>query len=421
MDTEPTPETPRPGRPRRIGSWVLLVLGALLVILSVASIWVRNVLLDTDRYVDTVAPLARDEAIQAVAARQVTDALMGSIDVEGTVADLLPGRATALAPAIDAAVEQLVLRTSQQLFASDQFQTLWDAANRTAHTQIGALLTGGGDILGTEEGRVTVDLQAIAGEVRLRLADRGLTIFDPVPITQLGAKLEIVESDNLAAAQGAVDLLQKAAFVLPLLMVAAFAGAVLLAADRRRGVWRVGIAVAVSMGVLMVTIALGRRFYLDALGGTIDTAAAQSVFDILTRYLRMAIRFLFGLGLLIALGVWATGTSPSALKVRSLLGAATGKAGTAMADGEAPGGFATWVADHRRGVRTGVALVLAFLAMTADHPSLRTLLLALVIGGALFAVIAAIAARVDAYTGTASPAEPPAEPASASASLRTSK
>jgi hypothetical protein len=417
VNDEPTPDDPRPGRPRRVGSWVLLVLGALLVILSVASIWVRNVLLDTDRYVETVAPLAEDEGLQAVAAQQVTDALMGAIDVEETVAGLLPDRATALAPAIDAAVEQLVLRTTLQFFASDQFQSLWDAANRTAHTQIGALLTGGGDVIGTEDGRVTIDLQAIAAEVRLRLGDRGLTIFDPVPITQLGARLELVQSDNIAKAQGAVDLLQKAAFVLPLLMLAAFAGAVFLAADRRRGLWRVGIAIAVSMGVLMVAIALGRRFYLDALSGTIDAETARSTFDILTRFLRTAIRFIFGVGLLIALGVWVTGTSPSAVKVRTLLGGITGKAGTAMADGEAPGGFATWVADHRRGARTGVAVVLAFLAMTADHPSLRTLLLALVIGGALFAVIAALGARVDAYAGTAATSAS----SSSSASLRTSK
>ena len=415
MSDEPTPETPGPARSRRVGSWVLLVLGALLAILSVASIWVRNVLLDTDRYVETVAPLAEDEALQAVAAQQVTDALMGAIDVEGITSDLLPERAAPLAPAIDAAVEQLVLRTTLQFFASDQFQTLWDTANRTAHTQIGALLTGGGDIVGTENGRVTVDLQAVAAEVRLRLGNRGLTIFDPVPITQLGAKLELVQSDNIAKAQGAVDLLQKAAFVLPILMLAAFAGAVFLAAERRRGLWRVGIAIAVSMGVLMVGIALGRRFYLDALSGTIDADAARAAFDILTRFLRMAIRFIFGVGLLIALGVWVTGTSPSAVKVRSLLGGATGKAGTAMAGDEAPGGFVTWVADHRRGARTGVAVVLAFLAMTADHPSLRTLLLALVVGGALFAVIAALAARVDAYAGTGSASE------SASASLRTSK
>jgi hypothetical protein len=417
MDTEPTPETPRPSRPRRIGSWVLLVLGALLVILSVASIWVRNVLLDTDQYVETVAPLADEESLQAVASQQVTDALMGAVDVEEIAADLLPERAAPLAPAIDAAVEQLVLRATEEFFASDQFATLWEEANRAAHTQISALLTGGGDIISTEDGSVSVDLQAVAAEVRLRLADRGLTIFDPVPVTQLGVELELVQSDNLAAAQDAVDLLQKAAYVLPVLMLVAFAGAVFLAGDRRRALWRAGIAIAVSMGILMVAVALGRRFYLDALSGTVDPDAGRAVFDTLTRFLRTSIRFVFGFGLLIALGVWITGTSPSALKVRSLLGAVTGKAGAAMGDGEAPGGFTTWVAGHRRGVRTGVALVLAFLAMTADHPSLVTLLLALVIGGVLFALVAAFAARVDAYAGTA----PPSASTSASASLRTSK
>src|SRR3954452_16773894 len=50
---------------KRVLAAVLLVIGFLLVPLSALSIWSRNQLLNTDRYVNTVAPLADYADIQA--------------------------------------------------------------------------------------------------------------------------------------------------------------------------------------------------------------------------------------------------------------------------------------------------------------------------------------------------------------------
>src|SRR5690606_41933519 len=57
-------------RGRWFASWVLIVVGSLLVPVSVTSLWLNRTITDTDRYVETVAPLIRDQDIQrAIEAR----------------------------------------------------------------------------------------------------------------------------------------------------------------------------------------------------------------------------------------------------------------------------------------------------------------------------------------------------------------
>ena len=51
-------------RGRWFASWVLIVVGSLLVPVSVVSLWLDRTITDTDRYVETVAPLIRDPDIQ---------------------------------------------------------------------------------------------------------------------------------------------------------------------------------------------------------------------------------------------------------------------------------------------------------------------------------------------------------------------
>src|SRR6476620_2345622 len=54
---------------RGAGSGLLLTLGCGLAVLSLLALWLRGTLLNTDRYVSTVAPIAANPAVQdAVAA-----------------------------------------------------------------------------------------------------------------------------------------------------------------------------------------------------------------------------------------------------------------------------------------------------------------------------------------------------------------
>src|SRR3954470_15416221 len=83
------PDAP-PKRRRSASHWGRTLVGALLILvscvlapLSVVSVWARSEVTDTDRYVDTVAPLGRDPAVQQAVTNNITNIVFQYIDVEG--------------------------------------------------------------------------------------------------------------------------------------------------------------------------------------------------------------------------------------------------------------------------------------------------------------------------------------------------
>ncbi len=87
-------------RARRASVVALLVLGCGLAALSVVAIWLRVTLLDTDRYVSTVAPIAAQPAVQKAVADKLDGAINSRVDFDGLAREALPDRADVLAPAI---------------------------------------------------------------------------------------------------------------------------------------------------------------------------------------------------------------------------------------------------------------------------------------------------------------------------------
>src|SRR4051812_10091938 len=61
--TEVAPAKESRHRGRRIATVVLVILGCVLAPVSVLALWAKTTLLDTDQYVETVAPLATNQDI----------------------------------------------------------------------------------------------------------------------------------------------------------------------------------------------------------------------------------------------------------------------------------------------------------------------------------------------------------------------
>ena len=94
----------RRDRARGGGKALLLVLGCGLAALSVVAIWLRTTLLDTDRYVDTVAPIAAQPAVQDAVADKLENAIFTRIDFAALAREALPERADVIAPVIETGV-----------------------------------------------------------------------------------------------------------------------------------------------------------------------------------------------------------------------------------------------------------------------------------------------------------------------------
>ncbi len=376
---------------RRILAWVLLVLSCILVPLSVAAVWTRSELLDTDRYVQTVAPLARNAEIQEAIARRLSTVLFDNVDVEELATDALPSQASFLAGPLESALENFVDDAILRILQTEQFAEFWDEANRRAHAQVERALTGGGPVISTENGRVTLDLSGLAVEVRSALSERGIGIFDDLPIGTLALRFTLFDADSLEKAQDAIELIDTLRIVLPILVVVFGVGAVLLAADHRRMIFRWGVGLIIATLVLGFGIAFGRDLYLDALPESSSQPANAAAFDIVVRFLRNSNRIVFLVGLIMALGAWLAGPSKAAMFLRSRTSGALEGVGEQAGTGGAFAGVARFVARYVNVFRVGGAVLAFVILIWMDHPDATAvlwLLLALLVYLAVIVIVA---------------------------------
>ena len=321
----------------RSGRWAvsiaLVVLASLLVVVSVVARYVRSELLDTDRYVETVSPLASEPAVQDAVATQVTSEIVTRLDVEAVAEDALsrltelgaPEVITGLAVPLADQVESFVRDHVEQFLRSDEFATLWDDANRRAHTAVVGVLTGETrGAVSVEGGAVTVDLGEVVSRVKDRLVDRGLDLASNIPDVE--SSFTLVESEQLENAQRWVRILDSAATLLPFVVIALAAVAILVAPNRRRALVAVALGAALSMVLLAAAMGLVRAWYLsNATGEVLPTDAALDIARTLLAPLRLAMRAVLVLGLVVALAAFLVGPSAPARWLRSLGSRASGR------------------------------------------------------------------------------------------------
>jgi hypothetical protein len=341
---------------------VLLVVVVLLTPVTIAVLYLRAAVTDTDRYVATVRPLASDPAIQRYAAERATGELFARVDVEARVRSVLPERAEALAPPITAALRTYVDDLALGVVRSERFEDVWVSANRRAHAEIVAVLTGRDTgVLGGAGDAVTLDLSPVVAEVRRRLAAAGVGFFERIPLEGIGRDVVVFRAPELARVRRAVGVLETAAFLLPVALTAAFGGAILLAADRRHGFIAAATCLTIGAAILGLGLTVARRLSLEAAGGRdVPADAAAAFFDTLVRSLRRAVRSVYTLSAVVVVGAVASGPGRFVTWLRTRAGAAArwlGDRGVAAGVGWlAPVPF---VARHRRVLRAvvGVAAV----------------------------------------------------------------
>jgi hypothetical protein len=382
----------RPARRRRLASAfaaIFLILAIVLFAVAVPATWARRTLLDTDRYVDTVAPLAQDPAVQEYLARTTTEQLFAALHIEDRLSQTLQQRdprLAFLAAPIANGVQSFVQERLQQVFASEAFATSWEEANRFAHAQLIAALQGGGDTLQVQGGKVVLNLLPLVNQGLAAMSGVVTDIIghpvtlptitgDEVPsqaITKLETALGVDLPDNLGtivvydaaeleAVQRGVELASRAVVAIAVLFLLFAALAVWISRRRRRTL--------VQLTVAMLVILVAERRFAIAEGNTIvgkvkpeNQAAARAVVDQVLAALLRYTGWLLLFSLLVLLIALVTGPYPWAVRIRGwtadLAGAAVGTVRERKVS-------VTWVAAHRDVLMlagAAVGLLLLFLA-----------------------------------------------------------
>lgn len=307
---------------------ICLVLVGVLAPLSIVATWAHDEVSDTDRYVETVAPLADSPEVQAAVTARLTDRIMGLLDVEAVTKDAIDALAarglrqravaglTALSGPLTQGVENFVGTQVGRIVASDEFADAWAQANRVAHTQMVAVLTGEtGEAVQVSGGTVQLNLGEVIDRVKERLVDAGFTLASRIP--QVSAEVTLFQSADLARAQTAFRLLDAAARALPIVALVLLGIAIAVSRRRRRTLTIGALVIAGSMLALGAALNLFRIAYLDAVpSDAIPADAAAVIFDEIVNFIRLNLRALLVISLAVAFVAWVSGPEQAPAAVR---------------------------------------------------------------------------------------------------------
>ncbi|MCT9081732.1 hypothetical protein [Streptomyces fulvoviolaceus] len=390
---------------RKTASAVLIVLTCVLVPVALLTVWVHGIALDTDRYVETVSPLASEPAIEDAAVKRITHAADVRVDGPQAASDIaawlqaqgLAPRAVnavkGLGPQLDSAVNSTVEKVATRFVESDRFERIWTNANREAHAAVVHALTGEGrGAVGVNGGTVTLDVGEAVDQVKEALVDAGLSPASKIP--DVDKKMVLLQSDQLEKIRDAAHLLDVIGNWFPVFVVVIGACGVLLAHRRRRALARTALGAAFACLVVAIVLVIARRYYLDHLPPQVQSeAAAAAVFDTLLRFLRVSLRTAIVLGVVIALGAYLIGPGrlPRAVR-RTSERAADSTAQWAYGHQVRSGRVGTWTQAHRRWIALAALLIVALVFALWNHPTVLTILLLVVILLAVLALLALLAA-----------------------------
>ena len=312
----PTSDQRHFGLLHRVISWVLVVLVAVLMPLSVVSVWSVRTVTDTNRYVSTMAPLIENPAVQTYLATEATDQLFKAVDVQGYFESkvFVPAIATLLTNEL----RTFTIKAVDGIISTPQFTTIWDAENRFTHALAIKVLSGDATSATDHAQALEVKLQALVLKAITVLAQHHVTLFNPIVqyVKAHGAgNVVIATGRQLSQAQKIFRLVNELKWLLPISTVVLAAVALLIGPHRRKVLLRLLVGSFVAMVLLAVGLRIGRGvFVAHALS---DPAAAAAIWQILLRYLRDAITsmlWLLGVGIAVT---WLTGPSRAATWLRA--------------------------------------------------------------------------------------------------------
>jgi hypothetical protein len=390
---------------RRRPSWrgpvatLCIVLGCILAPVSVLAVWTANQVSDTNRYVENVAPLIHEPAVQSALTDKITLEINSRIHVQALtnqaaaalkskgltrVGTLLQTFSGSLAGAVGGFIHTQVAK----IVASPQVANLWVQVNRQVHAQLVKALSGQGNGAVTiSNNQVVLNLGPFINVVKRDLANRGFTIINRLP--NINPTLALFSAKYLVKAQQGYRLLNDLKWALPILTLVLLGLGVYIARSHRRALIGAGLGLAASMVILGLGLTIFRGVYLNSVPSSVLPADAAAVlYDTLIRFIRDGLRVLLVVGLIVAIAAFFSGPSVTAVRTRGAF-----KSGfdwlrrSGEHAGVSTGPVGRWTYTHRRALRIAAIAIAALVFVFWGQPTWVT---ALVIAIVLLIVLGLI-------------------------------
>lgn len=319
----------------------LFVLATLIAFAGAFAVWVNRQALNTDNWSKTSSKLLQNKKIDAALGAYLVNELYANVDVAGAIQQKLPPQAQGLAGPAAAGVKELANRAAPRLLANPKVQDVWVHANTAAHKELLRIINGGGNVVSTDKGVVTLNLRPLVGQLagnlgvedqlaaaRSKLTDSNRAKARTLAESKLGIKLPpstgqlvIMRSTQLETAQDVAKAIKGLALVLPALAILLFALAVWLARGRRRLALRTTGWCLVATGALLLVLrrAGGNKIVDSLVKVPSNKPAVHEVWHIATSLLYAIAVALVVYGIVIVLSAWLAGSTRPATSIRQAL------------------------------------------------------------------------------------------------------
>lgn len=264
-------------RTRSIAAITLAVIAVVLASMAVDAFWLHQRIFDTDKFVESLAPLPQDPAVSTAIATRTVEVLSASGTAQARVAEVLPDRLAFLTPNVFELVEEQVFDATVRLVGSDAFTRVWTKGLETVHSAIIGILDG--DPAYPTTGDVGLTLEGTASLVLDELDRRGIDLFAEIE-TSVG-EIAFVQAEMLAGPRTLINVFHTGVWVLPIVALLVLGLAVLTDRDRLRPVQVFGIGLAIAVLLSLVAIRIFAGYASGKVENEIYREAADAVWDAL--------------------------------------------------------------------------------------------------------------------------------------------
>ena len=249
---------------------------------------------------------------------------------------------------------------------SDRFATLWDDANRIAHSQIVDVL----DAEKAPRGAVVIDLSGVAKAATDRLGSAGVHFFDRFDVGNRNLEFTVFQSDEIAKVQDSFRLFDKVATVMPWIAILLLVGAVFVFPNRRRGVIWAASGLAIGAFFVLLALTIGRSIYLSALPRSVSQPAAEAAFDTLVRFVRPGTRTVVAVGLVVLSSPWWRSPRAGGRRLRAACSTRHRTASATRPTSTAPTSdrSASFVSHNLNALRIAVAVIAGIVFIAWSRP-----------------------------------------------------
>lgn len=289
---------------RWVGATLLILLGAVTAPLTVFGMWVKDDVLNTEKFVETYAPLGQDPQFQAFMAEQVsavaTEQVIAALPVDAlepftsgisNFLGVLPfgsgwsETVDAIPENIDESIENLIHETATEFVTSNAFEPLWATMLREVHSEIVGTMSGAIPLTDPQADLtfISINTAPLVETLKAELQAEGVWWAQFIPVVD--KEMEIVQITDASALQTANRFLNASPTIFVVLgLVLALLG-VALAPSRSFAVALVGIFVAAAAALSWQGIQSWGLNHIYTMAGESEVPLSTKLWDTTTQSL----------------------------------------------------------------------------------------------------------------------------------------